>query len=56
MASTQFEPTDARRAFPSFDEPSMKARFKISILRHAKFFNSSYSNMPMISSQRLDDE
>ena len=45
-AVTQFEPTDARRAFPSFDEPAFKASYDVSLVVDDHL--AAYSNSPII--------
>nr|CAD7423005.1 unnamed protein product [Timema monikensis] len=52
LASTQFQATSARRAFPCFDEPALKAHFKVSVARTPD--RHVLSNMPLENSEYDD--
>ncbi|KPP73919.1 hypothetical protein Z043_106955, partial [Scleropages formosus] len=46
LVATHFEPTSARRVFPCFDEPSLKAVFSLVIVREREYI--TLSNMPKV--------
>lgn len=54
MATTQMEPTDARRAFPCFDEPALKAKFTVTLVADDKM--TCLSNMDVASEKTVDSK
>ncbi len=51
IATTQFESTDARRAFPCWDEPSFKATYQVNLTVPSHL--SAYSNSAVVSDTDL---
>ncbi|KAG5331089.1 AMPE aminopeptidase, partial [Acromyrmex charruanus] len=51
IATTKFEPTYARQAFPCFDEPNFKAEFSIKLVHPMNDCYSALSNMDVKSTQ-----
>ncbi|CAB4252380.1 similar to Saccharomyces cerevisiae YHR047C AAP1 Arginine/alanine aminopeptidase, overproduction stimulates glycogen accumulation [Maudiozyma barnettii] len=52
MATTQMEATDARRAFPCFDEPNLKAKFTIELISDVSL--THLSNMD-VNEEKIND-
>ena len=46
IATSKFQPTYARRAFPCFDEPSFKSTFTVTLVRPSDGY-IALSNMPV---------
>ena len=53
MLGTQFEPTDARRVFPCWDEPVYRATYDITLVVPEKF--TAVGNMPVVRETAIAD-
>lgn len=54
MATTQMEATDARRAFPCFDEPALKATFGVTLIADPSL--TCLSNMDVASEKEVQSD
>lgn len=53
LATTQFQATEARSAFPCFDEPARRSLFTVSIRHHESY--TALSNMPVASRTQVQN-
>lgn len=47
IATSKFEPTYARQAYPCFDEPNLKAKYKVHLLKPKDESYIALSNYPV---------